>query len=94
MSLEIEVITEGSGDPVQKGAEVKVHYTGTCLFCSHTLMTLGWLTNGKKFDSSKDRGKLFSFPLGGGRVIAGWDQGIFIRVGFLEFLIFHALGFF
>ena len=36
----------------------------------------GWLTDGKKFDSSLDRGKAFSFPLGGGRVIAGWDTGV------------------
>ena len=36
----------------------------------------GWLTDGRKFDSSKDRGDPFDFPLGGRRVIAGWDEGV------------------
>ncbi|NLR92966.1 MULTISPECIES: FKBP-type peptidyl-prolyl cis-trans isomerase [Flammeovirga] len=58
------VITkEGKGTNPAVGAEVQVHYTGTLL-------------NGNKFDSSVDRGQPFSFPLGQGRVIQGWDEGI------------------
>ena len=60
----------GTGTEAVAGKTVAVHYTG-------------WLfdaaapdTKGKKFDSSRDRGDPFSFPLGGGRVIAGWDQGV------------------
>lgn len=54
---------EGTGDQARSGQEVTVHYTG-------------YLTNGKKFDSSVDRGKPFSFTLGTGQVIKGWDQGV------------------
>ena len=61
--LEIEDLTEGSGREAVPGQRVSVHYTG-------------WLTNGRKFDSSKDRGQPFSFNLGGGQVIRGWDQGV------------------
>lgn len=61
--LKYEILQEGSGDVAEPGETVKVHYTG-------------WLTNGKKFDSSVDRGKPFSFPLGKGRVIKGWDEGV------------------
>lgn len=61
--LIIEDLTVGSGDEACAGQEVTVHYTG-------------WLTNGDKFDSSKDRGDPFVFPLGGGRVIRGWDEGV------------------
>ncbi len=55
--------TVGTGATATAGKIVSVHYTG-------------WLTNGTKFDSSVDRGQPFAFPLGGGRVIAGWDQGV------------------
>jgi FKBP-type peptidyl-prolyl cis-trans isomerase FkpA len=61
--LEYWDIVVGSGDMALAGKMVKVHYTG-------------WLTNGKKFDSSVDRGKPFTFTLGGGRVIKGWDEGV------------------
>lgn len=57
------IIEEGTGVKPQLGEAVEVHYTGT-------------FTNGEKFDSSVDRGKAFKFPLGQGRVIKGWDQGI------------------
>lgn len=53
----------GTGATAQKGQTVGVHYTG-------------WLTTGQKFDSSRDRGQPFSFSLGAGRVIAGWDEGV------------------
>ena len=61
--LEYEDITQGSGDIAQAGQLVSVHYTG-------------WLTDGSKFDSSKDRGDPFQFELGGGQVIRGWDEGV------------------
>lgn len=53
----------GDGPVAEAGQVVFVHYTGT-------------LENGKKFDSSRDRGPSFSFPLGQGRVIKGWDEGV------------------
>ena len=53
----------GTGEVAVAGKTVNVHYTG-------------WLENGKKFDSSVDRGQPFSFPLGAGRVIKGWDEGV------------------
>ena len=56
-------ITVGTGATATPGKTVTVHYTG-------------WLTNGKKFDSSVDRGQPFVFPLGGGQVIKGWDEGV------------------
>ncbi|MDP2169150.1 MAG: FKBP-type peptidyl-prolyl cis-trans isomerase [Rhodocyclaceae bacterium] len=59
----IEEIVEGSGDTAAAGQTVSVHYTG-------------WLTDGSKFDSSKDRNDPFDFPLGGRQVIAGWDEGV------------------
>jgi len=53
----------GQGTEAQTGKNVSVHYTG-------------WLENGTKFDSSKDSGRPFSFPLGAGHVIRGWDEGV------------------
>jgi FKBP-type peptidyl-prolyl cis-trans isomerase FkpA len=57
----------GGGDEARNGARVRVHYTG-------------WLYEngaaGRKFDSSKDRGEPFVFPLGAGHVIRGWDEGV------------------
>ena len=61
--LEIEDQIVGDGDEAVAGHTVEVHYTG-------------WLTDGTKFDSSHDRNQTFSFKLGGGQVIAGWDQGV------------------
>ena len=61
--LIFEDLVTGEGDTAAAGIEVTVHYTG-------------WLTDGKKFDSSKDRDDPFMFPLGGGHVIRGWDEGV------------------
>jgi FKBP-type peptidyl-prolyl cis-trans isomerase len=61
--LQYEDITVGTGDEAKAGHTVEVHYVGTLL-------------DGKKFDSSRDRGQKFSFPLGAGRVIKGWDEGV------------------
>ena len=61
--LVIEELIVGDGAVAGAGQRVRVHYTG-------------WLTNGTKFDSSKDRDDPFVFPLGGGRVIRGWDEGV------------------
>jgi FKBP-type peptidyl-prolyl cis-trans isomerase FkpA len=61
--LQIEELEIGENTPCKAGDSVSMHYTG-------------WLTNGKKFDSSVDRNEPFNFTLGVGQVIPGWDQGI------------------
>jgi FKBP-type peptidyl-prolyl cis-trans isomerase FkpA len=67
--LMIEDIIVGEGDEARRGHAVLVHYTG-------------WLTDGRKFDSSKDRREPFEFRLGGREVIAGWDEGVAgMRIG-------------
>src|ERR1044071_9533601 len=59
----------GEGEAARSGDVVDVHYTG-------------WLTDGTKFDSSVDRKQPFTFKLGAGQVIAGWDQGVAVmKVG-------------
>ena len=70
MTMQSEDTIPGTGDEAKAGNRVRVHYTG-------------WLydptapkSRGKKFDSSKDRGQPFSFGLGGGEVIRGWDEGV------------------
>lgn len=61
--LEYWDIKQGTGPTAQSGQTVQVHYTG-------------WLTSGKKFDSSVGSGKPFAFRLGAGDVIKGWDEGV------------------
>ena len=67
--LQIDDITPGTGASPTQGQTVVVHYTG-------------WLTDGKKFDSSVGRGVPFEFQIGVGQVIQGWDQGVLtMKVG-------------
>ncbi len=67
--LVIDDLKEGAGAPAAAGQRVTVHYTG-------------WLADGRKFDSSRDRDDPFVFPLGRGHVIRGWDEGVAgMRVG-------------
>ncbi len=56
-------IRVGNGEVAKEGSHVRVHYTG-------------WLTSGKKFDSSVDAGKPFDFTIGNGEVIKGWEEGV------------------
>ena len=61
--LQFEDKRTGAGAKARSGQSVVVHYTG-------------WLTDGRKFDSSRDRNQPFAFGLGAGQVIAGWDEGV------------------
>lgn len=61
--MKVENLQVGTGTEAVAGKTVSVHYTGT-------------LTDGKKFDSSLDRGQPFNFKLGAGQVIKGWDEGV------------------
>jgi peptidylprolyl isomerase len=77
--LQYEDVKVGTGESPKKGQTAVVHYTG-------------WLwengAKGKKFDSSVDRGQPFSFPVGMGRVIKGWDEGVMtMKVGGKRILI-------
>jgi FKBP-type peptidyl-prolyl cis-trans isomerase len=67
--VKLEILKEGKGAEAKSGDTVTVHYVGT-------------LTDGTKFDSSRDRGEPFSFKLGAGAVIRGWEEGLLgMKVG-------------
>jgi peptidylprolyl isomerase len=70
--LQYRDVKEGTGDEAKKGQTAVVHYTGWLWVDDAE----GKKVKGKKFDSSKDRGETFDFPLGEGRVIKGWDEGV------------------
>ena len=80
--LQYSIERAGTGEKPRSGQTVQVHYTG-------------WLTNGQKFDSSRDRGTPLEFPVGVGRVVRGWDEGIAdMRVGEVRWLVIPpALGY-
>jgi peptidylprolyl isomerase len=61
--LRYAVVKQGEGEPARSGHRAIVHYTG-------------WMVNGYKFDSSRDRGQPFAFELGAGNVIRGWELGV------------------
>ena len=70
MPFECKVTQEGNGPVVQAGNKIKAHYSGTLQ------------SNGKKFDSSYDRGQPLEFQVGAGQVIKGWDEGfVGLKVG-------------
>ncbi|MBI9031459.1 FKBP-type peptidyl-prolyl cis-trans isomerase [bacterium] len=76
--LKYTIDVEGQGLAAKKGDKVLVHYTG-------------WLMDGTKFDSSKDRDQAFTFQLGAGRVIKGWDEGVQgMKIGEVRTLIIPA----
>ena len=62
--LQVVDLREGDGEAATPGRTAVVHYVGVAF------------STGKEFDASYDRGEPFAFPVGGGRVIAGWDQGV------------------
>jgi peptidylprolyl isomerase len=73
--LQYSIEKEGTGAQPQPGQIVSVHYTG-------------WLTDGTKFDSSRDRNQPLQFPLGQARVIRGWDEGIAaMKIGEIRTLV-------
>lgn len=76
--LKYQDLTTGTGDEAAKGDTVSVHYDGR-------------LTDGTKFDSSRDRDQPFSFKIGAGQVIKGWDEGVAgMKVGGVRKLIIPA----